>query len=78
MPPASLREETRTLALRIAQASPVTLAIGKQAYYTRVDLHQSNAYAYVKEIMTMNSVAADAQEGMTAFLEKRPACWAGR
>ena len=78
MPPASLREETRTLALRIAQASPVTLAIGKQAYYTQVDLDQPKAYAYAKEIMTMNSMAADAQEGISAFLQKRPACWTGK
>lgn len=73
-----LREETRGLALRIAQASPVTLAIGKQAYYTQVDLDQPKAYAYAKEIMTMNSLAADAQEGISAFLEKRPACWVGK
>ena len=61
-----------------AQASPVTLAIGKQAYYTQIDLDQPKAYAYAKEIMTMNSMAADAQEGISAFLEKRPACWTGK
>ena len=78
VPAARLREETRTLALRLAQASPVTLAIGKQAFYTQIDLDQSKAYAYAKEIMTMNSLAADAQEGISAFLEKRPACWVGK
>src|SRR5437868_4185146 len=69
VPAAALREETRALAARIAQASPVTLAIGKQAYYTQIDLDQPKAYAYAKEIMTMNSMAADAQEGISAFLE---------
>jgi len=78
VPAVSLREETRALALRIARASPVTLAIGKQAYYTQIDLDQPKAYAYAKEIMTMNSLAADAQEGISAFLQKRPACWAGK
>jgi enoyl-CoA hydratase/carnithine racemase len=78
VPAACLREETRALALRIAEASPVTLAIGKQAYYTQIDLDQPKAYAYAKEIMTMNSMAADAQEGISAFLQKRPACWAGK
>ena len=78
VPTASLREEARALALRIAQASPVTLAIGKQAYYTQIDLDQPKAYAYAKEIMTMNSLAADAQEGISAFLQKRPPCWTGK
>lgn len=78
VPIACLREETRALAARIAQASPVTLAIGKQAYYTQIDLDQPKAYAYAKEIMTMNSLAADAQEGISAFLAKRPACWSGK
>jgi enoyl-CoA hydratase/carnithine racemase len=78
VPASSLQEETRALAERIAQASPVTLAIGKQAYYTQIDLDQPKAYAYAKEIMTMNSLAADAQEGISAFLQKRPACWTGK
>jgi enoyl-CoA hydratase/carnithine racemase len=78
VPAASLRDEVRALALRIAQASPVTLAIGKQAYYTQIDLDQPKAYAYAKEIMTMNSMAADAQEGISAFLQKRQASWVGR
>src|SRR5437870_11860901 len=78
VPAADLPSATRKLAARIAQASPVTLAIGKQAYYTQIDLDQPKAYAYAKEIMTMNSMAADAQEGISAFLEKRPACWTGK
>ncbi len=78
VPAAKLREESRGLALRIANASPVTLAIGKQAYYAQIDLDQPKAYAYAKEIMTMNALAGDAQEGMSAFLEKRTACWAGK
>jgi enoyl-CoA hydratase/carnithine racemase len=78
VPAGELRAETRQLAARIAEASPVTLAIGKQAFYSQIDLDQPKAYAYAKEIMTMNSMAADAQEGISAFLGKRAACWTGR
>jgi molybdopterin/thiamine biosynthesis adenylyltransferase len=52
--------------------------LGKQAFYTQVDLDQPKAYAYAKEVMSMNSLAADAQEGISAFLEKRRACWTGK
>ena len=56
----------------------LVVAIGKQAFYTQIDLDQPKAYAYAKEVMSMNALAADAQEGIGAFLEKRPPCWAGR
>jgi enoyl-CoA hydratase/carnithine racemase len=78
VPAAELCGETRKLAARIAESSPVTLAIGKQAFYAQVDLDQPKAYAYAKEIMSMNAMAADAQEGISAFLGKRAACWTGR
>jgi enoyl-CoA hydratase/carnithine racemase len=73
-----LDAEARALAARIADASPLTVAIGKQAFYAQIDLDQAKAYAYAKEVMTMNALAADAQEGMGAFVEKRAACWTGR
>jgi enoyl-CoA hydratase/carnithine racemase len=73
-----LRSETLGMAARIANASPLTVAIGKQAFYTQIDLDQPKAYAYTKEVMAMNNLAADAQEGITAFLEKRAACWSGK
>src|SRR6267378_984850 len=78
VPAQGLKSETRKLACRIAEASDVTVAIGKQAFYTQIDLDQPKAYGYAKEVMTMNLMAADAQEGIGAFLEKRPACWSGR
>jgi enoyl-CoA hydratase/carnithine racemase len=77
-PAAELQAETRKLAARVAEASTLTVSLGKQAYYTQIDLDQPKAYAYAKEVMSMNSLAADAQEGITAFLEKRTACWTGR
>jgi enoyl-CoA hydratase/carnithine racemase len=78
VPAGALREETRKLAARIAEASSVTLAIGKQAFYSQIDLDQPKAYAYAKEIMSMNSMTVDAQEGISAFLGKREAVWTGR
>ena len=74
----ALQAETRKLAARIVESSDLVLALGKQAYYTQIDLDQPKAYAYAKEVMSMNALAADAQEGITAFLEKRKACWTGR
>jgi enoyl-CoA hydratase/carnithine racemase len=78
VPASLLSEETRKLALSCAEASSFTVAIGKQAFYTQIDLDQPKAYAYAKEIMSMNSIAVDAQEGISAFLEKRSPCWTGR
>ncbi|MEW6128090.1 MAG: enoyl-CoA hydratase [Acidobacteriota bacterium] len=78
VPVENLREATFKLAREIAEASPLTLGIGKQAFYAQIDLDQQKAYAYTKEVMSMNAMAEDAQEGMGAFLEKRAACWRGR
>jgi len=78
VPADQLEAETRRLACHIAQASSFTVGLGKQAYYTQIDLDQPKAYAYAKEVMTMNSLAHDAQEGISAFLEKRVACWTGK
>ena len=62
----------------MGQASSFTVSLGKSAFYSQIDLDQPKAYAYAKEVMSMNALAEDAQEGITAFLEKRPACWTGR
>lgn len=78
VPVAELESETRKLASEIATASDLVLGIGKQAFYSQIDLDQPKAYAYAKEVMTMNSLAQDAQEGIGAFLEKRTPCWTGR
>src|ERR1700678_160623 len=77
VPAAELESATRELACSIADASSFTVALGKQAYYAQIDLDQSKAYAYAKEVMTLNSLAHDAQEGISAFLEKRVAYWSG-
>lgn len=73
-----LEAETRALAARIAASSPFTVGIGKQAFYRQMEMPQTQAYAYAKEVMSLNAMAADAQEGMCAFLEKRQPHWSGR
>jgi len=35
----------------------------------------AEAYEYASEVMTLNMLDDDAEEGITAFLEKRPAKW---
>ncbi|HSU61180.1 MAG TPA: enoyl-CoA hydratase [Bryobacteraceae bacterium] len=77
VPAGELSAATRKLAARVAEASPLVVGIGKQAYYTQIDLDQPKAYAYAKEVMTTNALAGDAQEGISAFLQKRAACWSG-
>ena len=62
----------------MAAASPLVLGIGKEAFYAQIDRDQHSAYDYTKMVMTMNALAADAQEGMCAFLEKRPPQWTGK
>ena len=66
------------LAAQVANASSLTLKIGKQAFYEQIDLTQAEAYAAMGEVMATNAVTCDAQEGITAFLEKRTPVWQGR
>ncbi|HUA35586.1 MAG TPA: enoyl-CoA hydratase [Candidatus Binataceae bacterium] len=75
---ADLRSETRKLAQQIADASALTIGIGKQAFYAQIDLDQQKAYDYTKEVMSLNAMASDAQEGICAFLEKRQPSWTGK
>jgi enoyl-CoA hydratase/carnithine racemase len=78
VPADHLVEATRKWALELAQFSRFTLALGKQAFYEQVDLDERSAYDHAKEIIAMNCLADDAQEGMSAFLEKRSPKFQGR
>ncbi len=78
VPAGELETETFALARRVARSSSLVVSIGKQAFYSQIDLDQPKAYAYAKEVMTMNAMAQDAQEGISAFLGKRAACWTGK
>ena len=70
-----LERKTMELARKLASKSPLTVAIGKEAYYRQAELPLSEAYDYTKEVMVRNLEAQDAQEGISAFIEKRhPVC----
>ena len=70
-----LHDEVMTLARKIASASAFVVGLGKAAFYTQIDLDQPKAYAYAKEVMSMNALDADAREGIAAFLERRTPAW---
>ncbi len=78
VPQEDLEAETRTLAEKIAEASPLVVGVGKQAFYRQLEMPTEQAYSYTKEVMSFNATFADAQEGMCAFLEKRRPEWRGR
>jgi enoyl-CoA hydratase/carnithine racemase len=77
VPADKLDEQVLGLARQIASSSPLTLKIGKQAFYKQIDVDQRTAYRLMSQTMADNAMTCDAQEGMTAFLEKRPAVWRG-
>ena len=76
--PEELPAAADDLARRIAEASGVTLAYGKQAFHRQLDAGLPEAYELCADVMTRNALDADAQEGMCAFLEKRAPVWADR
>lgn len=78
VPPPELDEAVSQLAQAIVHSSPLTVGIGKEAFYAQIDLDEHRAYELTKSVMSLNSLAEDAQEGICAFMEKRPARWRGR
>jgi enoyl-CoA hydratase/carnithine racemase len=78
VPADELEAQTRSLADKISEASPLVVGVGKQAFYRQLEMPTQQAYAYTKEVMSFNATFADAQEGMCSFLEKRRPEWKGR
>jgi enoyl-CoA hydratase/carnithine racemase len=72
-----LEAATLALARQIAAKSPLTVKIGKEAFYRQAEKDLAAAYAYASEVMTENMLARDAEEGIDAFLEKREPRWQG-
>lgn len=66
-----------SIARGVASKSPLTLAIGKKAFYAQAEMETAEAYAYASETMTRNMLARDAEEGIDAFIEKRDPIWKG-
>jgi len=77
VPAADLMTETMALAEKIASKSPATLKVGKEAFQHQSDLSLAEAYAYASDVMVNNMMTDDAEEGIAAFIEKRPAVWQG-
>ncbi len=77
VPEGALDQTVQTLAEQIAQKSPLTVAIGKEAFYRQAEMGLADAYRYTSEVMTRNMMARDAAEGIDAFLAKRAPVWSG-
>lgn len=78
VPAAELDAATDRLAKLIASKSPYAIALGKKAFYRQLDFDIAGAYEFASELVVRNGQAADAREGVAAFLEKRPPRWTGR
>ena len=72
---AKLNNEVLKIAKIIASKSNLTIKIGKQSFYKQLEMPLRKAYAYTSKMMTINMMAMDAKEGITAFLEKRKPVW---
>ena len=70
-----LDEAVDSLIEKILRFSPHTIAVGKQAYYAQAELPEASAYEVTTPVMASNAAHEVAQEGMSAFLEKRKPHW---
>jgi len=77
VPAERLDEAVAELAAKIVGKSPLTMAIGKEAFYAQLEMPVAEAYAYASAVMTRNMLARDAQEGIDAFIAKRAPVWRG-
>jgi enoyl-CoA hydratase/carnithine racemase len=77
VPAEALDDAVGELVEKITRSSPLTVGIGKEAFYAQVELDEHGAYDLTKTVMAKNALAGDAQEGICAFLEKREPTWKG-
>jgi enoyl-CoA hydratase/carnithine racemase len=77
VPSGELQAAVAELAGTIASKSPLTLKIGKEAFYAQAEMGLSEAYEYTARVMVENMLARDAEEGIGAFIEKREPQWTG-
>ncbi|GFE63706.1 enoyl-CoA hydratase [Litoreibacter roseus] len=73
--PDALAEETRALAEHLATKLGAAVRIGKRAFYEQAEMSVEEAYSYASAVMTENMGFRDTEEGIAAFLEKRPPDW---
>jgi enoyl-CoA hydratase/carnithine racemase len=76
--PGRERDEALKLAKTIAAKSALTVKIGKEAFYRQIEMPLHEAYGYATEVMVENMLARDAEEGIGAFIDKRPPTWEDR
>ena len=72
------RAAALTLAEKVAAKSTLTVKIGKVAFYRQTEMSLADAYDYASQVMVENMLARDAEEGISAFIEKREAKWQDR
>jgi len=77
VPGGQVREEALAMARVIASKSPLTVSIGKAAFYRQIEQPVAEAYTYAAKVMVENMMARDAAEGIGAFIDKRPPEWSG-
>jgi enoyl-CoA hydratase/carnithine racemase len=77
VPAEELEPAVLELVEAITRSSSYTVATGKRAFYAQVDRAEHDAYEHCKVVMAENALAGDAQEGMSAFLQKRAPTWRG-
>ncbi|MBA4692590.1 MAG: enoyl-CoA hydratase [SAR86 cluster bacterium] len=75
VPSEKLQDEVLSIANKISSKPLATLKIGKEAFYKQYEMSLSEAYDFTSKVMTENSLADDAKEGIASFLEKREAVW---
>ena len=78
VPRDELEQAVDELVAELAALSPYALRIGKEGFYKQVELPQAEAYKLMSEAIACNAFAADGQEGIAAFVEKRRPAWGKR
>lgn len=76
--PAEAYESALAMAKKLTAKSARVLKIGKEAFYRQIEMGLADAYRYAGEVMVENMLARDAEEGVSAFIEKRTPRWEGR
>jgi len=76
--PGAARDEALKLARKIAAKSAAVVRLGKEAFYRQLEMDVVDAYNYASEIMLKNMMTHDAEEGISAFVEKRTPVWEDR
>ena len=77
LPAADLDAAVAEVAANIAGKSPYTVKVGKEAFYSQIEMGLDDAYSFTSAVMATNMQAADAAEGIDAFLTKRHPVWKG-